>query len=222
MSIEIKDDINIEDLGRHLWSGAVDTFNTLEEKGKLGNLENFLNEIYCCETPTMTEINDLLWFDSAQIFEYCGLDEDGEEPITLDGEDGEISDKYLEVLKENFKDFDYSTSLEYDIEDAYKVEIEGNNNTQMIFNVINPITLENLTKGQVQSLFDELNGLEEQEKACESIVHKFEVHANKEKDEIKVKVTVLGRILDNDIDDIVNFLVRVEEILDKYEELEQI
>ena len=31
------------------------------------------------ETPTITEINDLLWFESEEVYTFCGLTKDGEE-----------------------------------------------------------------------------------------------------------------------------------------------
>ena len=68
------------------WSGAVSTYEKIEEEGKLDDLENLLEECYP-EGMTMTAINDILWFDTDWVFESLGITE-GEE----DDEDEEEDD----------------------------------------------------------------------------------------------------------------------------------
>ena len=85
----------------HPWSGAVDTWNTIEEKGLLEELDNLLEDIYP-DGLSETELNDLLWFDSDWIFEQLGISED-EEPIDDDYDGSEFIDDY-----EDEEDFEES------------------------------------------------------------------------------------------------------------------
>ena len=60
------------------WSGAIDTFETIEREGKLDDLEQLLNEIYS-EGMSETQLNDLLWFESDWVFEMLGIKDEEEE-----------------------------------------------------------------------------------------------------------------------------------------------
>lgn len=62
----------------HPWSGAVDTWNTIEDNGLLEELDNLLEDLYP-DGLSETELNDLLWFDSDWIFEQLGISEDEDE-----------------------------------------------------------------------------------------------------------------------------------------------
>ena len=67
------------------WCGAVDTLNTLNEKGLTEQLETILENDIFPDGCTDTELNDLLWFDNDAIAEWLGfssweaLENDGEE-----------------------------------------------------------------------------------------------------------------------------------------------
>lgn len=74
------------------WSGAVDTWETIEEEGLLEELDSLLEDIYP-DGLSESELNDLLWFDKDWVFEQLGIS-DGEEFIG-DEEDEE----YEESLK---------------------------------------------------------------------------------------------------------------------------
>lgn len=74
----IKKDLDFEDLRDECWSGAVDTIETIEDKGKEDELMELL-ENYFDDIPTMTEVNDLLWFESEYIFDELGINEDDDE-----------------------------------------------------------------------------------------------------------------------------------------------
>ena len=54
------------------WSGAVSTYERIQNEGKLGNLETILEDIYP-DGLDETALNDLLWFDSDAVFEWLGL-----------------------------------------------------------------------------------------------------------------------------------------------------
>lgn len=65
------------------WSGAIDTWNDIEEADKIDDLEFFLEDIYP-DGLTMTELNDLLWFESEWIRDALGLIEDEDEDEDVD------------------------------------------------------------------------------------------------------------------------------------------
>lgn len=57
------------------WSGAVDTYNRIQEEGKGAALETILDELYP-DGMTETELNDLLRFEPETIFEWLGIEEE--------------------------------------------------------------------------------------------------------------------------------------------------
>ena len=70
--------IYTEDLSDYrAWSGAVNTYNTIEEHDKLEELEQLIDELYP-DGLSFTELNDLLWFDSEFIFEQLGIQDEEE------------------------------------------------------------------------------------------------------------------------------------------------
>jgi hypothetical protein len=77
--MEIKNYYDFNDLVNSCWSGAEDTLKTVEEYGYEDELMNFLESYYGDEIPTMTEVNDLLWFEDEWIFEQIGLDPNEDE-----------------------------------------------------------------------------------------------------------------------------------------------
>lgn len=87
----IKQDMDFNDLMNNCWSGAIDTLKTIEEHNKEEELMAHLEEIfesYFDNVPTMTEVNDYLWFEDEAIFEALGIseteDEEEEEEIDID------------------------------------------------------------------------------------------------------------------------------------------
>lgn len=65
------------------WSGAIPTWERLQEEDKVEHLEHVLEDLYP-EGLTKTEFNDLLWFEPETVFEWVGLStdepEEDEEP----------------------------------------------------------------------------------------------------------------------------------------------
>lgn len=54
------------------WSGGEDTLNRIRRAGKTRELESILEDLY----PTgmsKTELNDLLWFQSEEVFNWLGM-----------------------------------------------------------------------------------------------------------------------------------------------------
>ena len=83
MVMVVKREMDFSDLQRECWSGAVDTLQTIWEHDKEDEFMDFLEGYFadCDEIPTMTEVNDLLWFEDDWIFEQIDLnpEEDEEE-----------------------------------------------------------------------------------------------------------------------------------------------
>jgi len=68
-------EISAYELRGALWSGALDTLETIIENGKLQELMGLLEELYP-EPVDITAINDLLWFDDDFIFEQLSIEPD--------------------------------------------------------------------------------------------------------------------------------------------------
>lgn len=61
------------------WAGAEDTYRRIAEAGKLGELEDWLEEMYPNGIDE-TALNDLLWFDREEVLSAMGIsDGDGED-----------------------------------------------------------------------------------------------------------------------------------------------
>ena len=75
--LEVKQEVNFEDLKKSCWSGAIDTLQRVEEEGKEDELIMLLEEV--TDNPSMTTINDILWFDDEFIFKNLGIIEEEEE-----------------------------------------------------------------------------------------------------------------------------------------------
>lgn len=77
--LEVKQEMNFEDLKNNCWSGAITTLSTIEEEGKEEELMLLLDEIFYESTPTMTDLNDYLWFEDESIYDALGIIEEEEE-----------------------------------------------------------------------------------------------------------------------------------------------
>ena len=56
------------------WSGAKDTIAELTVS-EMNSLEQLIEDIFCDELPTDTEINDFVWFDRDTIARHLGYDD---------------------------------------------------------------------------------------------------------------------------------------------------
>ena len=112
--MEIKQDVNVWDLKGMLWSGGKDTLEEIFDLDKEDELMEFLESMYADreETPDITEINDLLWFDRNYVLESIGveLNEDGE-VITDDNREQELEVTLLSTLGEDEDYTSYSWKL---------------------------------------------------------------------------------------------------------------
>ena len=63
----------IYDFGEYTpWAGAVDAYNKIVEAGKFDDLEDLLEEWFGGEA-TVTQINDVLWFDYESVLDALGI-----------------------------------------------------------------------------------------------------------------------------------------------------
>lgn len=80
------------------WSGAVHTLDVLIEKDLCDTVEACLVDVLG-EYPTDTEINDMLWFETDAIAEWCGFSswealENGEEEDEEETEEEEADNNF--------------------------------------------------------------------------------------------------------------------------------
>lgn len=72
----IKKEYNFNDLKSIVWSGAIDTLNTIEEYNKEDALMDLLEELFSDSIPDETQINDFLRFETDFIFENLDIKEE--------------------------------------------------------------------------------------------------------------------------------------------------
>lgn len=87
--MEIKKEYNsFYEIEEMVWSGAIDTLNSIVEADKEDEFMQLLEDVFMDgETPTETQVNDFIWFETNFIFEHLGLDEDGN--VIKEGQDFE-------------------------------------------------------------------------------------------------------------------------------------
>lgn len=75
----IKNNYNFNDLLNKCWAGALDTLKVISDNNKEDEFMNFLKAIYFEEVPTITQVNDLLWFEEVFIYESIGIERNEED-----------------------------------------------------------------------------------------------------------------------------------------------
>lgn len=60
------------------WSGAVDTWQRIQDENKVDELDFYLEECYP-DGLTMTQLNDILWFDGEQVLKDLGIEDEEDE-----------------------------------------------------------------------------------------------------------------------------------------------
>lgn len=78
-TITVKSTFDFDDLMKHCWSGAIDTLRTISENDKEDDLMALLSMDCFSDTPELTEVNDLLWFEDEWIFEMLGINTEEED-----------------------------------------------------------------------------------------------------------------------------------------------
>lgn len=75
MEITIKQTLSFFDLTNQCWCQALDTLQTIEDYSKEDELMELLSDIIT-EDTTLTDINDILRFDSEWVLEQLGINEE--------------------------------------------------------------------------------------------------------------------------------------------------
>lgn len=94
--MKIVSEVSIADF--EAWSGGRTTLDRIIAEGKCDELEAVLEELYP-DGMTDTQLNDLLWFEDEQVYEWCGIRTESEIRSEL-----EEAREELESLKEDFED----------------------------------------------------------------------------------------------------------------------
>lgn len=71
--MEIKDDYDFRDLKNKCWSGATSTLDMIEDNGYEDELMSHLEDVFYGDIPTLSEVNDYLWFEEDAIKEALGI-----------------------------------------------------------------------------------------------------------------------------------------------------
>lgn len=151
--MEVKTDISdIYELERETWSGGHTTVHDILELDRENNTDygerlfQHLEEVFMFdeETPSLTTVNDYLWFDTETIYEAIGLNSDGEIPTSVDeareenttwstdyegivkmGASELFSPEFLEFLKDELvEDEDSNGDKIYDMESLVYFDFE--------------------------------------------------------------------------------------------------
>lgn len=69
------------------WSGARQTLDDISNADLEEEFMQYLDEMFGADEVGDTELNDFIWFERDTIYDYLGLDENGE--IPKDDEDNE-------------------------------------------------------------------------------------------------------------------------------------
>ena len=95
-NMKIVSEISIADF--EAWSGGKSTLDRIISEGKCDELEAVLEELYP-DGMTDTQLNDLLWFEEEQVYEWVGIRTESEIRSEL-----EAAREELEELKRNYED----------------------------------------------------------------------------------------------------------------------
>lgn len=104
------------------WSGAVDTLDRIQREGKCEELENILEDLFS-DGMTETQLNDLLWFDSEQVYEWLGIRSETKVKEEMKEAEEELA-KMESWLKEDLDDEDLTEEERADIIEEYQSDID--------------------------------------------------------------------------------------------------
>lgn len=104
------------------WSGAKDTLDRIQREGKCAELENVLEELYP-DGMTETQLNDLLWFDSEQVYEWLGIRSEEQIRKEIKEAEDELADIQSD-LEDELDDEDLTTEERAEIIDGYQPDID--------------------------------------------------------------------------------------------------
>ena len=88
--MEIKDEFNFSDLQNKCWQGASDTLQTISEHNKEDEFMSYLASVFeCGDIPTMTQVNDFIWFERDTICSDLGINENDDDDCDDENDDCE-------------------------------------------------------------------------------------------------------------------------------------
>lgn len=88
VTIEVKRELDFDDLQEMVWGQAIETLDTIYQKGKEDELMEFLaSQFEGGEIPTETQVNDILAYDWEYVFEALGISEDEDDDDEDDDDD---------------------------------------------------------------------------------------------------------------------------------------
>ena len=84
--IRVSEEIDAYELKERLWSGAEDVMQRIIDEDKEDTFFAILSDLHCGkDSMDLTKINDLLRFETEQVYEWCGINDKDlkEEFVTL-------------------------------------------------------------------------------------------------------------------------------------------
>lgn len=103
------------------WSGGKRTLERVIDEGKCGLLEQILEDTYP-EGMTETELNDLLWFDSESVYEWCGIRSESQIEREIQEAEEELADMESD-LESELDDEDLTLEERKEIIESYQDNI---------------------------------------------------------------------------------------------------
>lgn len=79
MYIEVKEELDFDDLRERCWGQALTILEEISQKDKEDDLMQYLSEIFDDGTPSLTEINDILAFDWELVYDDIGMNDEEDE-----------------------------------------------------------------------------------------------------------------------------------------------
>ena len=127
MTITVSEELNAYELVDRLWSGAEDTMQRIIDEGKEDTFFAIVTDL--CNDDNgiidLTKLNDILRFESEQVFEWCGINDKDEKEteLTLSETDCDILLVDEELIKYIRKAIEEAPTP-YLLTDCYRIESE--------------------------------------------------------------------------------------------------
>ena len=111
------------DLSRfEAWDGAVNTLDRIRREGKCEELEDFLESEHP-DGMTETELNDLLWFNADEVYDWLGMRSEKQINAEIEEAESELEDLQNDLTYE-LDDDELTTEERADIIDRYQPNID--------------------------------------------------------------------------------------------------
>lgn len=161
-SMYVTQDISGNDLYTCLWSGGKDQFDSMIEDGAdADDILNACEELLFREEgnpPTMTELNDLIWFDPDTIRDYIGLTNPIESGCHGKSKKGKGKKKVVKSGRKAIK-----SNLSYDIVDNFDFEVIQFDQVQEEYLGLNFEVGEIIDLNALEQMAEPINGYAEAE-----------------------------------------------------------